>query len=235
MIWTRKVFLAATALLLAVAPAFAQRIEVQPKGVVVGRGDLPLLSTESVEKLKLTADQKDKYTKIEAEYKEKAKGAQEKFRTDIAGLNDRAKYREVFEKFQEDTKKAREDSLAKVEPILTADQKAVFTQVKGLPVQPGAIGGRPVPIQIGGGIGQVLPPGLQQRLQLTEDQKKEIEKLQKEVEGKILKILNDEQRKQLEQFKKTPIRIQPIQPQPANPRIQPAVPNIRQTPDVKKD
>lgn len=203
--------------------AEAKKIALQPR---LG-ADAPLLSADAIEKLKLTAEQKDKYGKIETEYKDKAKSAQEKFRTDIQNLNDRTKYKEVLEKFQADTKKAREDALGKVAPILTAEQKTVFTQVKDQPGRPG-IGVRPVPIG-GAGIGQVLPAGVQQRLQLTDEQKKQIDAIQKEVEAKIMKVLNDEQKKQLEQMKKgviirpqprqpNPIQIQPIRrPQPANP------------------
>ncbi len=225
--------LAMFALLVSFAPAFGQRVQVQPKGILLGRGEASLLPAEGVEKLKLTAEQKEKYTKIETDYKELVKTAQDKFRAEVQG--DRAKAKEAQEKLQADTKKAREDQLAKVEATLTGEQKTVLAQVKVLPAQPNP-GVRPQPIQIGGGVGQVLPPAVQNRLQLTDEQKKEVEKLQKEVEAKIMKILTDDQKKQLEQFKKGPIRIQPIQPNPANPRqIQPAVPNVQPAPDVKKD
>jgi Spy/CpxP family protein refolding chaperone len=50
----------------------------------------------------------------------------------------------------------------------------------------------------------VLPPFLQQVLKLTDQQKKALEELQKEVDGKLAKILTAEQRKQLEQMGKGP-------------------------------
>ena len=130
--------------------------------------------------------------------------------------------------------KAREDQLAKLEPILNADQKTIFTQIKLQPVPPGG-GVRPQPIQVGGaGINPVLPPAVQNRLQLTDEQKKQIEAIQKEVEAKIMKVLTDEQKKTLEQMKKGPnIRPNPVQPvrpiqvRPANPAVDPALPNPR--------
>ena len=229
-----KMFRLALALALAIvmlgaSSLFAQRIEVQPIQLQPGGfglfGDVPLLTPDAVEKLKFTNEQKEKYTKIEAAYKEKNKAAQDAYRTSIMGVRDREKFKEALDKFQTDSKKAREDHLGKVEPILTAEQKTVFAQVRQQQPQPGGIIGRP-PIGIGGGIGQVLPPAMQQRLQLTDEQKKQIDAIQKEVEAKIMKVLTDEQKKQLEQMKKG-IIIRPGLPlNPANPQIQilPVVP-----------
>ena len=55
---------------------------------------------------------------------------------------------------------------------------------------PGGFGPPPRP-------GQVLPPFLQGMLKLTAGQKKELEKLQKEVDARLAKILTAEQKKQL--------------------------------------
>jgi outer membrane protein assembly factor BamB len=44
--------------------------------------------------------------------------------------------------------------------------------------------------------GQLLPPFLQDRLNLTAEQKKQLEALQKEADGRLDKVLTDEQRKQ---------------------------------------
>jgi outer membrane protein assembly factor BamB len=57
---------------------------------------------------------------------------------------------------------------------------------------PGGFGGAPQP-------GQVMPSFLQERLNLTAEQKKQLEELQKEVDGKLGKILADEQQKQLKE------------------------------------
>lgn len=210
--------------LLMAAPVFAQRIqiEVQPEQVrpKLVQPDATLLTADALEKLKLTADQKEKYGKIEADYKDKYTAAKTAYSAAIQGVRDREKFKEAQEKLQADTKKAREEQLAKVEPLLTADQKAVFAQVKSQPLPGGGI--RPQPIG-GGGINQVLPPAVQNRLQLTDEQKKQIDAIQKEVEAKVMKVLTDEQKKQLETIKKGVI-IRPIQPKAINPRILPANP-----------
>ncbi|HEV3417322.1 MAG TPA: hypothetical protein VG056_10925 [Pirellulales bacterium] len=49
--------------------------------------------------------------------------------------------------------------------------------------------------------GQILPDFLQERLNLTADQKKQVEALQKEVDAKLAKILTDEQKKQLKEMR----------------------------------
>jgi outer membrane protein assembly factor BamB len=49
--------------------------------------------------------------------------------------------------------------------------------------------------------GQLLPPFLQDRLNLTPEQKKQLEALQKEVDGKLDKVLTDEQRKQFKEMR----------------------------------
>src|SRR5262245_43755584 len=59
---------------------------------------------------------------------------------------------------------------------------------------PGGFGGPPRP-------GQILPTFLQERLELTAEQKKQLEELQKDVDGKVAKVLTDEQNKQ---FKEPP-------------------------------
>ncbi len=50
--------------------------------------------------------------------------------------------------------------------------------------------------------GQILPPFLQERLKLTDEQKKQLEELQKEVQGKLDKILTEEQRTQLKEMRR---------------------------------
>jgi Spy/CpxP family protein refolding chaperone len=58
---------------------------------------------------------------------------------------------------------------------------------------PGGPGGPPQP-------GQVLPGFLQEMLNLTAEQKKQVEELQKEVDAKLAKILTAEQKKTLQQM-----------------------------------
>jgi hypothetical protein len=70
----------------------------------------------------------------------------------------------------------------------------------GFPGGPGGragFGGPPQP-------GQILPPFLQERLNLTAEQKKQLDVLQKEVNGKLDKILDEEQRKQLKEMRDNP-------------------------------
>ncbi len=62
---------------------------------------------------------------------------------------------------------------------------------------PGGFGRPPRP-------GQILPPFVQERLNLTDEQKKRLGELQKEVDGKLGAILTDEQRKQLKEMEAGP-------------------------------
>lgn len=50
--------------------------------------------------------------------------------------------------------------------------------------------------------GQVMPPFLRDFLKLSDEQKKQLDDLQKEVDGKLEKILNADQKKQLDDMKK---------------------------------
>jgi hypothetical protein len=59
---------------------------------------------------------------------------------------------------------------------------------------PGGFGGPPQP-------GQIMPPRMQEMLKLTDDQKKAIAELQKEVDAKLAKILTDDQKKQLKEMR----------------------------------
>ncbi|MBX9625025.1 MAG: EF-hand domain-containing protein, partial [Gemmataceae bacterium] len=50
--------------------------------------------------------------------------------------------------------------------------------------------------------GQVMPPFLREALKLSDEQKKQLDDLQKEVDTKLGKILTDDQKKQLDDMKK---------------------------------
>lgn len=159
-----------------------------------GRTGGSLLTAEAVEKLKLSADQKEKYTKIDDEYKDKAKANGEKLREAFQS-KDKDKIADALQSLRTDGEKLRTDYLAKVEGLLSADQKKTFEEVKAQ--RPG-IGG----FGRGGTPGQALSTGLQERLKLSEEQKKKVEELQKELDSKINSILTEEQRKQLDEIKK---------------------------------
>jgi hypothetical protein len=62
---------------------------------------------------------------------------------------------------------------------------------------PGGFGGPPRP-------GQILPPFLEQELNLTDAQKQQIAVLQKEVDDKLAKVLTDQQKEQLKAMRRGP-------------------------------
>jgi len=67
----------------------------------------------------------------------------------------------------------------------------------GFGPMPGGPGGFTAPTQPG----QILPPSLQGQLKLTPEQKKQLDDLQKEFDGRLDKLLTDDQRKQLAQVR----------------------------------
>jgi Spy/CpxP family protein refolding chaperone len=179
---------------------FQKGQQTQQKGQLqqgFGRGGASLLSADALDKLKLTADQKTKYDAINSEYTDKQKGNTEKIREAFQS-KDAEKIKSATETLRADGQKLRTDCLAKVEQFLTGDQKKIFEEVKAQQPGRGGFGGG-----AGGGTpGTVLSSGMQDRLKLTDEQKKQIESLQKEIDGKINSILNEEQRKQLDEIKK---------------------------------
>jgi hypothetical protein len=58
-----------------------------------------------------------------------------------------------------------------------------------------------MPFGGGPGFGQVLPSFLQEVLKLTDEQKKQLADLQKDVDGKLAKLLSEEQNKQLKSMR----------------------------------
>ena len=191
-----------------------KKVEAQPLQSRLGVGDL--LSAKAIEKLNLDKDQKEKFDKINQEYGEKRKEAMTKLR-DFAKDRDREKLKEALES----QKNLRGDYLAKVEKILTDTQKKTFEEVRRespIPVRPiGALPGA-----AGGAVpGQILPPQAQERLKLTDEQKKKLDALQKEIDTKLQNLLTEEQKKILEQMKQqTPTRRPGVlQPAPGQPKL----------------
>jgi outer membrane protein assembly factor BamB len=92
-------------------------------------------------------------------------------------------------------------------PIIWGDKVFVTTAITDNQKKPqpgfGFGGGGPGGTGFGGPPqpGQVLNPFLQGVLNLTDEQKKELQEFQKEVDGKIEKILTDEQKKQVKDMK----------------------------------
>jgi len=182
-------------------------------------GGGPLLTKEEQEKLKLNDDQAAKVEKIVSAFEKDQKASMDKLREAMQKARDdgdRDAARGVFEKMRETTQanqKARDAAEDKIKGILTDEQKKKFDEIKkDRPQRPGFPGGGfPGGGFPGGGFpgrgsgvapGQILPPFVQQRLELSDEQKEKLEKLQKEVDEKLQKILNDEQKKKLDELKR---------------------------------
>jgi hypothetical protein len=73
-----------------------------------------------------------------------------------------------------------------------------FKGGKGQPGQPGGFGGG---FRGGAAPGEVMPGFVQDQLKLSEEQKKLVGDLQKEVDGKLDKILTEDQKAQLKQMR----------------------------------
>jgi len=151
-----------------------------------------IFQKEDVQKvLKLTDDQKDKFKEINDE-----------LRKELADLGGgRGGARGGFGGFGGDPETQRKrqalqkDAMTAAQKVLTADQKTALKDLTGEPFElqfaaPGGGGG-------GGQAGVVLSPRAQETLKLTDEQKKRLEDLQKEVDSQLSKILTDEQKKQL--------------------------------------
>ena len=85
----------------------------------------------------------------------------------------------------------RKEAEGKVDALLTDPQKK---QLKGPPSGFGPGGPSAAPQRV-----QVLPAAMRPRLKLTDDQKKQLETLQKEAEAKVNLVLTAEQRKQMKE------------------------------------
>jgi Spy/CpxP family protein refolding chaperone len=194
-------------------------IQIQPRVPFPGL-EPTLLPPDAVEKLKLTDEQKKKYEKLSTEYMDKQKAAADKFNEAVQS-GDAQKIRDALLNGRNDMVKMRDDYLSKVEALLTDEQKKTFQEIKKAPV----IRPFPNPRPFGPGqppVGDVLSKPAQDRLQLTDEQKKKVEALQKEMEKKLGEILTDDQKKVLEEIKKEPPFIRPnplpVPPPPINPR-----------------
>ena len=160
---------------------------------------------EAAAALKLSAEQKEKITAID-------EGMTKDLRELMAGVrgNRGAPDAQAATKRQDVVKEAME----KAQAVLNDEQRKTFKDLLGQPFQlrplgfGGAAGGAgPGPGGFGGGAfgggfarvlpGQILSAPAQASLNLTEEQKKKVEELQKEVDAKLEKILTEEQNKQL--------------------------------------
>jgi hypothetical protein len=90
---------------------------------------------------------------------------------------------------KEQLEKYQKEAVGKLDEILSAEQKKQLKEGGG-GFGPGGFGAPPQP-------GQLMTPFQQARLKLSDDQKKQVEALQKEVDTTLEKTLQEEQRKQL--------------------------------------
>jgi len=154
---------------------------------------LGMFTKEDVQKtLKLSDEQKDEISTIN-------KDLQKDTRELFSGGGRNA--------FDAETMKKRtalqKEAMEKVQKLLKDDQKTLVKDLTGEPFElrlgtgvPGGAGGFG---GFGGGgtPGKLLSTGAQETLKLTDDQKKQLEAIQKEADEKLSKLLNDDQKKQL--------------------------------------
>lgn len=141
--------------------------------------------------------------KLTDEQKTKIRSIADDLQRDLRELG-RNLDQESLQKRQSLQKEARES----VQKLLTDEQKTVAKELTGEPFElrltfgagPGGRGG------FGGGFGgfgtpgQIFSSAIQQQLRLSDEQKKELEVLQKEVDEKIGKMLTEDQKKQLKEL-----------------------------------
>jgi Spy/CpxP family protein refolding chaperone len=165
------------------------------QGTFQGGRTAALLSEKDIEELKLDSKQKDKVSAIVKDLAAKQKEILEK------GRADRTKLQEAIA----ERRKATEEATTRIKAVLNDDQKKKFDDLqKNRRGGRGAFGGGQGPF--GGGRafgtrfvpGQVLPPAMAQRLELTDDQKAKISALEKKTKDELNSILTDDQKKKLE-------------------------------------
>ncbi len=166
---------------------------------------------EVVEAIKITDEQKEKIAAITKELGDD--------RRELFGQNRRpdAATNEKWAALQKDAKE-------KAVNTLTTEQKSALTELTGAPFEfkgalafgggfgqggqglggAGGFGGQGFGGAGGfgaaaGGSGQLLSPRLQDTLKLSDEQKKQVEEIQKEADAKLEKLLSEEQRKQLKE------------------------------------
>lgn len=175
------------------APQDEQRDKKRPLAAAPGQLGGPLVPDAIKERLNLSAEQKEKIAKLESEFAAKAKDSEGKLQDLLKKARedrDRAALKDAQDKIAE-ARKIREGYEAKVAEVLTPEQRRTYSQAGGAGKRPGGFGSP-----------QLLPAPLVERLGLSEDQKGQLEKLQKDFETKALQILTEEQRQMLERFKK---------------------------------
>jgi Spy/CpxP family protein refolding chaperone len=163
-----------------------------------------LLPPDAVEKLKLTDEQKEKLAKLQQEFEEKSKETLGKIRATLQKAiqdKDGEAIRKAGEEIRAGAEKLRGEFMEKVAGLLTEEQKKKLEEIKKeAPARPGFRPGQPgEPRRPGPGL--LLPPPVQEQLQLSDEQKEKLARLQKEVDSKLGEILTEEQKKKLEEIR----------------------------------
>jgi len=148
-----------------------------------------------VEQLELDGEQQEKFDKLMKSTREKEQQLQEKLGAEgeQAKLNeDREKIQRLVKAHEQEMAKLYEDLYKSIAALLTDEQKKKFTELLS--------GRRPKGLS-GPGVGQLVPPRLQEQLGLTPEQREKVAQLQKEAEAKLRGIFNEEQNRKLDEHK----------------------------------
>jgi len=183
----------------------------QRQGFQFGQASGPLVSTELSDKLKLTDDQKKQLAKLQKDFEEKTKSAADKLK-ELGEKAIKDKNREAFQELREQAqaiRKTRGEFEDKVKGLLKDDQKKTFEEeIKkaaearrpgGFPGGPGGFPGRG-----GAQSTNIFSRDVQEKLNLTAEQKEKLEKIKKELDEKSVGVLTAEQKKKLEELKSAP-------------------------------
>lgn len=171
--------------------------------------------------LKLTAEQKDKLIKLEKEFAGKAQdeGKLQELMQKARQDGDRAAYQKLQEQLKEN-RELRARFASQVQALLTPEQKKTYDRIIAATPRLGAPAGT----------ASLLAPGVQERLNLSAEQKAKLSQLQKDFEAKALEVLTDDQRRQYERLQNTR-RVRPqdgreseAAPAPRSPRGSPSAP-----------
>jgi len=176
----------------------------QGQGFQIGQ-QRDLVSTELQEKLKLTAEQKEKLTKLIKEYTDKSKPISDKLR-EARGKDGFQGAREQLDELR----KIRTDYTDKVKAMLTDAQKKTFAEASQNRQGPGGNNPRPGGPGGPGGFGGFGRPAdtslfsrdVQEKLDLTAEQKEKLEKIKKALDEISQGVLSAEQKKKFEDLKK---------------------------------
>jgi hypothetical protein len=159
-----------------------------------GGGGSPFNLPRILGQLDLTDEQKGKVEQLMKELGEKQETAKKNLEEAVEQARqnqDRGKVRELMQTHEREMAKLYQDLQGAVQGVLTEEQKRRFADIQGRRAE-----GVPP------GVGQMLPPRLQERLGLTPEQREKVAKLQNEMETKLKEILNDEQNRKLDELKR---------------------------------